>query len=87
VPNVISDIEWYKTAAIGNSIFQIILIIGIWLWKKWGVFGYAVFTLVSPIIAYFRVGSISEALISFVTSLSLILVLYLLVRPKWQFFE
>ncbi|CAG0967135.1 hypothetical protein ANAEL_00970 [Anaerolineales bacterium] len=87
VPNFISNTEWYKTAAIGCSIFQIIFIVGVWLWKKWGVFGYAAITLISSIIAYFRVGSILEIIVSLITSLSLVLAIYLLVKPKWQFFE
>ena len=87
VPNLVSNTEWYRTMVIGSSIFQIIFVVGAWLWKKWGVFGYAVVTLISPIIAFLRTESIAEVLVSLITSLSLILVLYLLVKPKWQFFE
>jgi hypothetical protein len=87
VPNLISNTNSYKTAAIGISILQIISIIGIWFWKKWGVFGYAATNLVSPIIAFLRVDAFSDSVVSLVQGLSLILVLYLLVKPKWQFFE
>jgi len=87
VPNIVSNTQWFKNASIGITVFQIIFIIGIWLWKKWGVFGYAVTTMMTPVVAFIRVESISQAFISLIQSLSLILVLYLLVKPKWQFFE
>jgi len=86
-PNITSNTPWFLNASIGITVFQIIFIIGIWLWKKWGVFGYALITFIAPFVAFLRVASISETLISFIQSLSLILVLYLLVKPKWQFFE
>jgi hypothetical protein len=71
---------------IGISILQIIFIIGIWLWKKWGVFGFAILTMTSPVIAYLNSRSIFLAFTSLLFSLVVLLVLYLLVRPKWQFF-
>jgi hypothetical protein len=83
----ISNTSWFLNGTIGITIFQIIFIIGIWLWNKWGIFGYAAITLMTPIIAYIRVESISEAFISLIQALSIILVLYLLVKPKWQLFE
>ena len=86
VPNLISS-NSFKIAAISVSILQIIFIIGIWLWKKWGVFGYGATNLITPIIAFLRVGSFSDTVISLVQGLSMILVLYLLVKQKWQFFE
>jgi hypothetical protein len=83
----VSNNPWFLNGSIGITVFQIIFIIGIWLWKKWGVFGYAVTTLITPIIAFLRVSSITDALVSLIQSVSLILVLYLLVKPKWQYFE
>ena len=85
-PNLISNTPWFLNASIGITVFQIIFIVGIWLWKKWGVFGYALITFIAPIVTFLRVASISETFISLIQSLSLILVLYLLVKPKWQFF-
>ena len=82
-----STVQWFINASIVMTVLQLIFIIGIWLWKKWGVWGYTVITLVYPIVIFFRVKSFSEVTLSLVTSLSLILVLYLLVKPKWQFFE
>jgi hypothetical protein len=87
VPNFLSNTQWFKYASIGITVVQIIFIIGIWLWKRWGVFGYVVITLITPVVAFIRVESISQAFISLIQSLSLILVLYLLVKPKWQFFQ
>jgi len=87
LPNIISNTQFFKIASISITVFQIISLVGIWLWKKWGVFSYIVFTLLSPIVAFFRVGSILQAFVSFIGSLSFILILYLLIKPKWQFFE
>ena len=87
--NLLSNVQWHQVAiaALSITFFQIISIIGIWLWKKWGVFGYAATTMITPIIPFIRVGFVSQSFVSLIQSLSLILVLYLLVRPKWQFFE
>jgi len=77
----------FTFASISIPIFQTISLIGIWFWKKLGVFSYVTFTLLFPIAAYFRVESVLQASISLISSLSYILILYLLVKPKWQFFE
>ena len=87
LPTFLTNADFFTAGIIGVSIFQLIFISGIWLWKKWGAFGYAVTNLITPIIAFLRVGSFSDTVVSLVQSLSLILVLYLLVKPKWQFFE
>ena len=87
LPNLVSNTQFFESALIGISIFQIIFLIGIWLWKKWGVFGYAAITLISPIVAFLGKESFSEVVINLITSLSLIFVLYLLAKPKWRFFE
>jgi hypothetical protein len=87
LPALMANTDFFTVAAIGISILQLIFIIGIWLWKKWGVFGYAVANLITPIIAFLRAGSFSDTVISLTQALSLILVLFLLVKPKWQFFE
>lgn len=87
LPQLASSAQWLKNAILGISIFQIIAVIGIWLWKKWGVLGYAILTLISPATAFLNTGSVLQAFISLIQTLSLLLVLYLLVKPKWQFFE
>lgn len=87
LPNIISTTQFFKIASIGITVFQIISLVGIWLWKKWGVFSYVSFTLLSPIVAFFRIESVLPVFISLIGSLSFILILYLLVKPKWQFFE
>lgn len=43
--------------------------------------------LIAPVIALLNTQSFLSAFISLIQSLSLILVIYLLVKPKWQFFE
>jgi hypothetical protein len=82
-----SKVQWFIAASMGMTILQLIFIIGIWLWKMWGVWGYTVATVIHPIVIFFRVNSLSEVSVSLITSLNLVLVLYLLVKPKWQFFE
>lgn len=87
LPNISSSTNWLTSVIIGVSVLQLISIIGIWFWKKWGVFGYAILNLISPLIAFLNTESALQALNSLVQSLSLLLVLYLLTKPKWQFFE
>ena len=87
LPTILSNSTWLTNAMIGTSVLQIIFIVGIWSWKKWGVFGYVILNFISPIIAFFNTGTLSQTLISLIQTLSLLLVLYLLVKPKWQFFE
>ena len=87
LPALIAKNDFFTTAITGISIIQLIFIIGIWLWKRWGVWGYAITNLITPLIAFLRVESLTDMIISLVQGLSLILVLYLLVKPKWQFFE
>ena len=82
-----SNTQWIKIASIGITVFQIIFIIGIWLWKKWGAFGYVIVTMTLPIIAFLDAAPFSRIFIILILSLSLILELYLVVKPKWQFFE
>jgi hypothetical protein len=72
---------------IGISILQIIFVLGIWLWKKWGVFGFAILSMLSPVTAYLNSGSVFLAFTSLLLSLSTLLALYLLIKPKWQFFD
>jgi hypothetical protein len=82
-----SNAQWIKIASTGIIIFQITFLIGIWFWKKWAVFGYAIVTIISPIIAFLDAAPFSRVLIILILSLSLVLELYLVVKPKWQFFE
>jgi len=87
LPNIRSNSTWLTNIMISISVLQLVSIAGIWSWRKWGVFGYVILNLISPIIAFLNSGTISQTLISLTESLSLLLVLYLLVKPKWQFFE
>ena len=84
---LVSTIQWFVAASIGITVLLLISILGIWLWKKWGVWGYTAITLIYPIVTFFRAKSLLETTISLITSLSLILVLFFLVKPKWQFFS
>jgi uncharacterized membrane protein YqjE len=84
----ISNGQWSNYVSIVISAFEIIFFVGIWFWKKWGVIAYIAITLLSPIVAFLRTDySILQAFVSLISSLSYILILYLLVKPKWQFFE
>jgi len=87
LPQTISAFPGFKIVIISFVVFQIISIIGIWLWKKWGVWGFAVVTLISPVTNYLNTASVLQAFLSLIFSLSTILLLYLFVKPKWQFFE
>jgi len=87
LPQLISYAKGLKNVFIGIVVFQLIFIVGIWLWKKWRIWGYAVVTLISPVTSYLNTASVLQAFVSLVISLSTILILYLLVKPKWQFFE
>lgn len=78
---------WIRNILIGLSVLEIISLIGIWFWSKWGVFAYASLALVSPMIAFLNTQSLLPVFLSIIQSLSLVLVLYFLVKPKWQFFE
>ena len=75
-----------KNVMIRISILEIVCIVGIWLWKKWGVLGFAILSMIAPITAYLSTGSALYMFTSLILSLSVLLVLYLLVKPKWQFF-
>jgi hypothetical protein len=86
LPQLILHVPEFKNVLIGIIVFQIIFIIGIWFWKKWGVWGYAAITLIYPVTNFLNNKSILQAFISLISSLSTILILYLLVKPKWQFF-
>jgi hypothetical protein len=87
LPNIGSSSNWLTSTIIGISVLQLISIAGIWAWKKWGVFGYAILNLIAPIIAFLNTESILQTFVSLIQSLSLLLVLYLLAKPKWQFFR
>lgn len=78
---------WFRNVSIGLSILEIISLIGIWLWSKWGVFAYVSLVLVSPILAFLNTQSLLPVFLSIIQSMSIVLVLYFLVKPKWQFFE
>ena len=78
---------WLRNVTLGISVLEIIALIGIWFWKKWGVFAYAILVLVSPVIAFLNTQSFLPVFVTLIQSLSLLLVLYLLIKPKWQFFE
>lgn len=73
LPALMAKADFFTVATIGISVLQLIFIIGIWLWKKGGVFGYAVASLITPMIAFLRAGSFSDTVISFIQALSLVL--------------
>lgn len=76
----------YQEMIIGKAVVQLIAIIGIWFWKKWGVWVYVILIGVTPVITYIYTGEIIKTGLDFLSSLTTLLVAYLVVKPKWNFF-
>ena len=64
------------------ALVNVVLAVGIWNWKKWGVYGFYIMTGMSFVInIYIDVGLVSSLL----GLLGAVLV-YLLTRSRWQYF-
>ena len=66
-----------------SSIINIICAIGIWKWKKWGVYGLVITTLI-VVATNISIGiSINRALLGFIG----LAIIIFLVNPLWKYFE
>ena len=69
---------------IGLTIADIVCLYGTWNWKRWGVYGLVVVAIVSPL-AESMLGRAAEA--DFIAPIVQMVILWLLLRNKWQYFE
>jgi hypothetical protein len=63
------------------SLLNIIFLIGVWKYKKWGFYGFVAVSLLNIILSIFLTGSIITSLIS---GLIFPIILYFLIKPIWQ---
>ncbi|MDF2591521.1 MAG: hypothetical protein K0S75_987 [Clostridia bacterium] len=63
------------------SLINIIFLIGVWKYKKWGFFGFVGVSIINIIISIFLTNAI---LIPIISGLIFPLILYLLIRPIWN---
>lgn len=73
---------WAVPALIVISIADLIFAFGTWNWKKWGVIGYGISTLVTFFINIIVVGYLPA-----VIGLLGFIILLFLIRPKWKYLE
>ena len=79
----VSALPWAFVAFTVIRGLQIICCIAIWMWKKWGVFGY-----IAAEVTWLGINLVTaRSNMDFVLGLSSVVVLVLLVKPKWRFFE
>lgn len=63
-----------------------VCVVATWKWKRWGVYGIVILTLLNPIVTFLilpigiRVGDLISPVVQ-------LLILYLLVKAKWHAFE
>jgi hypothetical protein len=63
------------------SLLNIIFLIGVWKYKKWGFYGFVAISVLNIIISIFLTSSIITSLIS---GLIFPLILYFLIKPIWN---
>lgn len=63
------------------SLINVIFLIGVWMYKKWGFYGFVGVSILNIILSIFLTGSIITSLIS---GLIFPLILYILIRPIWN---
>jgi hypothetical protein len=63
------------------SLLNIIFLIGVWKYKKWGFYGFVAVSLLNIILSIFLTGSIITSLIS---GLIFPIILYFLIKPIWN---
>jgi hypothetical protein len=77
--------QWYQYALIIGVLISIIGTVGIWLWKKWGVFCYLSAIFLNIVVAVIA-GSIIVLPILAIGSIIGLAILYIVLRDKWQYF-
>lgn len=65
------------------NILNIVFLIAVWRFKKWGFYGYIAVTAIGIIIGLYRGGGIASALMALVFPI----ILFLLIRPVWSNME
>ena len=74
--------KWYYPVMGIVSIADFIFVLGMWNWKKWGVYGYASASILGFFINVMTTG-LSGALLGLVS----LVILYFLIRPVWDKME
>jgi hypothetical protein len=80
---------WMSVAGGIAAVFQMISIVGVWMWKKWGVFALIASLVMNWVLsALFQYAAYPGSPIPGVitSALGSTITLYLLLRPKWHFF-
>ena len=75
--------QWIPIALTIISVLKVTFCVVIWMWKKWGVFGYIAADVTTLVINL----TYGISILGSFLSLSSIAIIGLLVKPKWQFFE
>lgn len=75
--------RWYITASVIISVLYLGSAVGIWFWRKSGVYGAAALTVITYMISIKIGTSVLSALLGFVT----LIILILLVRPIWKYMK
>lgn len=65
------------------NILNIVFLISVWRFKKWGFYGYIAVTVIGIIIDLYRGGGIASALMALIFPI----ILFLLIRPVWSNME
>ena len=75
---------WLFTALGIASVFQFISAAGIWMWKRWGVYGYAVI-IVLGLGLNLAIGT--NIAVAFGSTVIGGAILYALIKDKWDYFD
>lgn len=76
------DRPWILTLMVVHFLANILAAVGIWYWKKWGLFVYAASTVLAVVVGLLSIGVWSV----FYFVLPLVIFGYIL-RSKWEYFE
>ncbi len=78
-----SSPSWISVVLSIISVLQVIFCVAIWRWKKWGIFGY-----ITSVVMTTGIGlTVGVDVLPPLLGLSDIVVIGLLVKPRWQFFD
>jgi hypothetical protein len=76
------DRPWILTLMVIHSLANILAAVGIWYWKKWALYVYAVSTILGLVVGLLSIGAWS----TFYMVLPLAILGYIL-RTKWNYFN
>ena len=82
VKEAVLDRPWILTLMVIHFLANILAAVGIWYWKKWGLYVYAASTVLAVVVGLLSVGIWSL----FYMFLPLAILGYIL-RSKWEYFE